>query len=136
MSRSLHGNGVKKNKYECFLIKYSTVLVCTVCLRIQQRINCQNTLKQSKSMYFMKPLLHENGFFSPCQGVVELSGLPGYREPSFRDYTVFQKVELIDLCNERLICVIIKFLLRGLQQLRVSISKYIKKSYFHFVISK
>ena len=67
MSRSLHGNGVKKNKYECFLIKYSTVLVCTVCLRIQQRINCQNTLKQSKSMYFMKPLLHENGFFRPAR---------------------------------------------------------------------
>ena len=26
------------------------------------------------------------GVFSPCQSVAELSGLPGYRVPSFRDY--------------------------------------------------
>ena len=32
--------GLKNNKYEGFLRKYSTELVCIVCLRIQQRINC------------------------------------------------------------------------------------------------
>ena len=36
-------------------------------------------------MIYKLYLIHENGVFSPCQGLAELSGLPGCRVPSFRD---------------------------------------------------